>query len=238
MLAKRATLACSYALHVHLECMRYAWHSMHAARYVHTAAAAHKVCIIGDRSFATHGSHGSDIYLNYRHFTTLESCCTWLHTEQHARIIGVEITDTAAAVQAHPFAPATAFMLGNEGTGLSPRQLALCDSFVYIPQHGRGTASLNVNVAAAIVLHHFASWAQLPEAPRSGFKYELEARPQRRAARGTVPLTPAEREAERARRAAAAAEPEDGSMLGTGDGARAQQMHAPPYTQRRSLIRP
>lgn len=28
----------------------------------------------------------------------------------------------------------TAFMLGNEGQGLSPKQMALCDSFVYIPQ--------------------------------------------------------------------------------------------------------
>lgn len=27
-----------------------------------------------------------------------------------------------------------AFMLGNEGQGLSPKQMALCDKFVYIPQ--------------------------------------------------------------------------------------------------------
>lgn len=126
----------------------------------------------------------------------------------------MEITDTAQAVQGHPFTTDTAFMMGNEGTGLSPKQLALCDSFVYIPQHGRGTASLNVNVATAIVLHHFAIWAQVPEAPRSGFKYELADRPVRLAPRGRVPLTPQEREAERARRAACAAEPEDGSMLG------------------------
>lgn len=53
----------------------------------------------------------------------------------------------------------TAFMLGNEGQGLSPRQMALCDSFVYIPQYGAGTASLNVAVACSIVLHHFALWA-------------------------------------------------------------------------------
>ena len=52
-----------------------------------------------------------------------------------------------------------AFMLGNEGQGLSPKQLALCDGFVYIPQYGAGTASLNVAVAASIVLHHYAVWA-------------------------------------------------------------------------------
>jgi hypothetical protein len=31
----------------------------------------------------------------------------------------------------------------------------LCDFFVYIPQYGGGTASLDVIVAASIVLHHF-----------------------------------------------------------------------------------
>ena len=28
-------------------------------------------------------------------------------------------------------------------------------------------------IAAAVVLHHFAMWAALPEAPRDGFKYVL-----------------------------------------------------------------
>jgi tRNA G18 (ribose-2'-O)-methylase SpoU len=32
----------------------------------------------------------------------------------------------------------------------------ICDFFVYIPQYGAGTGSLNVTVAASIVLHHFA----------------------------------------------------------------------------------
>ena len=62
-------------------------------------------------------------------------------------------------------------MLGNEGQGLTPRQMALCDAFVYIPQHGAGTASLNVAIAASIVLHHFAVWAAYPERGREGFKF-------------------------------------------------------------------
>jgi hypothetical protein len=49
-----------------------------------------------------------------------------------------------------------------QGQGLNERQLALCDSFVYIPQYGPGTASLNVAVAASIVLHHFALFAGYP----------------------------------------------------------------------------
>lgn len=35
------------------------------------------------------------------------------------------------------------------------KECEICDFFVYIPQYGGGTASLNVTVAASIVLHHF-----------------------------------------------------------------------------------
>ncbi|RWW22412.1 hypothetical protein BHE74_00029158 [Ensete ventricosum] len=42
-----------------------------------------------------------------------------------------------------------------KGTGLSAKECEICDFFVYIPQYGCGTASLNVTVAASIVLHHF-----------------------------------------------------------------------------------
>ncbi|CAN0310824.1 unnamed protein product [Ectocarpus sp. 13 AM-2016] len=52
-------------------------------------------------------------------------------------------------------------MPGNEastGSGMSEQQKACCDSFVYISQHGGGTASLNVTVAASIVLHRYAGW--------------------------------------------------------------------------------
>ena len=37
-----------------------------------------------------------------------------------------------------PYTGPTAFMLGNEGQGMTPRQMALCDKFVYISQYGAG----------------------------------------------------------------------------------------------------
>lgn len=58
-----------------------------------------------------------------------------------------------------------------QGAGLSAKQISLCDDFVYIPQYGAGTASLNVSTAAAIVLHHFALWAAYPEQGRHGQKF-------------------------------------------------------------------
>lgn len=49
---------------------------------------------------------------------------------------------------------------------MNQKQLSMCDHFVYIPQFSKGTASLNVNVAASIVMHHFSTWAGYEEAPR------------------------------------------------------------------------
>jgi hypothetical protein len=60
---------------------------------------------------------------------------------------------------------------GGQGDGLSAQQEAICDGFVYIPQYGPGTASLNVTVAASIVLHSFAVWAGYEERARDGVKF-------------------------------------------------------------------
>ena len=40
---------------------------------------------------------------------------------------------------------------------MSDRQKSYCDRFVYIPQYGLGTASLNVNVATCLVMHYITS---------------------------------------------------------------------------------
>lgn len=71
-------------------------------------------------------------------------------------LIGIEIDPSAQSINDSPFRGPTAFMLGNEGIGMSDKQMATCDRFVYIPQHGAGTASLNVAVAASIVMHRFS----------------------------------------------------------------------------------
>ena len=73
-----------------------------------------------------------------------------------------------------------------QGDGLSPQQEAICDGFVYIPQYGPGTASLNVTVAASIVLHSFALWAGYQERTREGVKFVVAPRPERRGGRNRV----------------------------------------------------
>ena len=85
---------------------------------------------------------------------------------------------------------------------------------MYIAQHGRGTASLNVACAAAIVLHRFAEWAGYAEAPRDAEqpgKFAVAERPQRTAPRGVAGQDPGE---VRAARQAARDAPDDGGGAG------------------------
>ncbi|CAI5708984.1 unnamed protein product [Peronospora destructor] len=92
---------------------------------------------------------------------TLKDCRMYC-TERNIRIIGVEIMYNAKSIADQPLHGDSAFIMGNEGSGLKSAQVAICDDFVYIPQYGGGTASLNVTVAASIILQSFALWAKLP----------------------------------------------------------------------------
>ncbi|GLT42042.1 hypothetical protein SLA2020_160640 [Shorea laevis] len=141
-----------------------------------TAFGVTEIILVGRRDFNAFGSHGSTSHVRFRHFHSLSDARLFLK-EKDCDICGVEITDGATPVNDHPFKKSTAFLLGNEGTGLSAKECEICDFFVYIPQYGCGTASLNVTVAASIVLHHFGVWAGFSERVRDGNKFVVAERP-------------------------------------------------------------
>jgi tRNA G18 (ribose-2'-O)-methylase SpoU len=79
---------------------------------------------------------------------------------------GMELVATVLATDAQPLAEAgrtanMAIFFGGEADGLDPAHTALCDRRVTIPMR-RGTDSLNVSVAAGIVLYHFMDICKLP----------------------------------------------------------------------------
>lgn len=148
-----------------------------------------ELCLVGSQKYNAFGSHGTTDYLPITHFTSLKTCCEYLRGQQLCEIIGLEIDDSAQAVDEEPFTGPTAFMVGNEGTGLSKEQRQECQRFVYIRQFGAGTASLNVTVACSIVLHRFCSWAQYQEREHQGGKFKVEERPFRRTPRGVATST-------------------------------------------------
>ncbi len=48
------------------------------------------------------------------------------------------------------------FILGEEGVGITPETLELCEKFVYIPQWG-SVRSLNAAVAGSIIMNDFVT---------------------------------------------------------------------------------
>ncbi|RLN97106.1 hypothetical protein BBJ28_00011531 [Nothophytophthora sp. Chile5] len=151
-----------------------------------------EVFVVGQKKFdlEAHAAFLSSLRCPITRLPTLQDCrahCQALGI----RIIGVEIMASARSISERPFSGDTAFIMGNEvqsrshleyamlyivficgwwhcvrfcvqGSGMNSAQVAICDAFVYIPQYGGGTASLNVTVAASIILQSFALWAQVP----------------------------------------------------------------------------
>ena len=98
-------------------------------------------------------------------FDKWQNCVSYLK-ENSIILVGVEIHTDAKTIHEicnHVTARSVddnlsydvAFLMGNEGTGLQEKQMNTCDMFCRIPQYGCGTASLNVYVAASIVLYNF-----------------------------------------------------------------------------------
>lgn len=128
-----------------------------------------EIVIIGRKKYSTMGAVGGTRRTPTHHFFSLQDGVDFTR-EMGCRVLGVEIMDQAKSICDTPFVGPTAFMMGNEGTGLQQWQADLCDDFVYIPQYGTAV-SLNINVAAAICLHRFADWANFQECPRQADQY-------------------------------------------------------------------
>jgi len=104
--------------------------------------------------------HREQILISIERFSSLVECVNYVKCNVKAKVCGVEIVNSALDVNTEPFETDAnlCLMIGNEGTGLSTKQMELCDYFVRISQFGGGTASLNVSVAASIVMQRFLQW--------------------------------------------------------------------------------
>ncbi len=85
--------------------------------------------------------------------TSFEQFVQWAR-DNSIQLIG---TSAKADVDYHTLIPQTpwALLLGNEQKGLTKEQISVCDVTVSIPMQGR-VSSLNVAVAAGVLLYHFS----------------------------------------------------------------------------------
>lgn len=110
------------------------------------------------KEFSFFGNQGTYKQIDFLPFASLEQARLYFR-DNDIRLCGVEIGEGSIPIQKHPFTGNTAFIFGNEGTGMLPMHKAMCDFLVYIPQYTEKTASLNVSVAAGIIFHHWGLWA-------------------------------------------------------------------------------
>lgn len=75
--------------------------------------------------------------------------------EHNFNIYGTELNEDARSLEQVTVSEKYAIVMGNEGQGVRPEILSLTDKNIYIPIRGNAE-SLNVGVAAGIVLYHFS----------------------------------------------------------------------------------
>ncbi|VWU51821.1 RNA methyltransferase, putative [Hepatocystis sp. ex Piliocolobus tephrosceles] len=120
------------------------------------------------------GNMGTYEYINIKYFNNIIELKTYLN-KNNILLYACEISYKAVPITEKPFVKQpTAFLFGNEGTGISKNILDLCDKIIYIPQYGNGTASLNVAVSCAIILQKFAEWANYRQVEIEGNKFFIK----------------------------------------------------------------
>ena len=135
-----------------------------------------KVLVLGENKkilkkfFGSQGTVKKTEFLFFNDIKSIKDFCK----ENEIYICGIEIGGESKPVQTQPFKGNTLFVLGNEGSGMNYKQKEMCDHLVYIPQYSSKTGSLNVAIAASIIFHHFAVWANYPEATFTEEKYDVE----------------------------------------------------------------
>lgn len=135
-----------------------------------------KVLVLGENKkilkkfFGSQGTVKKTEFLFFDDIKSIKEFCK----ENQIHICGVEIGSDSKPVQSQPFRGNTLFVLGNEGSGMNHKQKEMCDHLVYIPQFSNKTGSLNVAIAASIVFHHFATWAEYKEATFTLEKYDVD----------------------------------------------------------------
>jgi len=146
--------------------------------------------VVGQKRHRLTGDHGSRFDLRRHHIWSHTEARDYLH-QKGVRIYGIEIMANASPIMEYdpvtevvrfPFDrrwQGAAFVMGNEGNGLSDKQREICDEFLFIPQTrggrsdggGGGSASLNVACAATVILQAYCLWASYPVAGVAGEKF-------------------------------------------------------------------
>lgn len=98
---------------------------------------------------------GAEDYVSWQYEKDILKVLTKIK-EDNFSVIGVEQSKKSFDYRKVKIKNKTAFIFGNEVSGVSSRVLKRCDRIVELPMKGR-KESLNVSVAAGVILYHHLS---------------------------------------------------------------------------------
>jgi tRNA G18 (ribose-2'-O)-methylase SpoU len=115
---------------------------------------AKAVYYLGHKHYDRRGTVGTHHYTDVVHLKNREQI---LDLKREYEIVGIENTvEGAIALGDAEFSKPVIFILGEEGIGITPETMAICDRFIYIPQFG-SVRSLNAAVAGSIIMNDFVT---------------------------------------------------------------------------------
>lgn len=139
-----------FSYHVAIENLK---HDLNIGSIVRTANAflAAEVHVVGRRRWNRRGAMVTDRYQHIHHHEDPAALARFAQSSDLA-VLGLDNVDGAQPLETTQLPRDCILFFGQEGSGLSPEALAVCESTLAIAQFG-STRSINVGAAAAIAMH-------------------------------------------------------------------------------------
>ena len=118
------------------------------------AFGASKVYFIGKRKWDRRGAVGSYHYTDFIHISTVEELL--LLKEEGYSFIGLDNVKNSVPMEKFSWPRKTLMIFGEEGNGITPEVLSVCDHIVAITQYG-SVRSLNAGTASGIAMFDYTN---------------------------------------------------------------------------------
>lgn len=118
------------------------------------AFGASEVFYLGRKKYDKRGTVGTHHYTDIKHLKDHDELVKL--KEKYTFVAFENTVDSAVPVSKFEWPRIPLIILGEEGIGLTPDTLELCDNFVHIPQFG-SVRSLNAAVAGSIAMNDYVS---------------------------------------------------------------------------------
>lgn len=153
-----------HGFHIAIENLK---HDLNIGTVVRNANAflAQEVHILGNRRWNRRGAMVTDRYQHLRHHEDFNSFASWAGGED-LEIIGIDLLPGSTSLVDADIPERCAFVIGQEGGGLSPAARQGCSRVLHIPQFG-STRSINAGVASGIVMFEWVRRHAASEAPET-----------------------------------------------------------------------